>query len=59
MAVPASVTHRFTVTVTDSPTFVAPGTKLMTREEAHEVLWQALYQADKHAEFSLSIVEGE
>ncbi|MFD5788558.1 hypothetical protein ACFWH1_18290 [Streptomyces sp. NPDC127037] len=61
MARPArelTVTHRFTVELTDH--LELPGTsELMTRDEAREVLNQALYQSDKHAAFSLNVVDEE
>lgn len=56
MSKPLSVTYEFTVEFTDFVEFDWP---LMTREQARETLWQALYRADKHAAFSLDIKDDE
>lgn len=54
MSRPLSVTYEFVVELTDH---VESDWPLMTREQAHEVLWQVLYRGDKHMAFTLNIKE--
>jgi hypothetical protein len=57
MSKPLSVTYRFTVEFTDNVIFNEP---LLSKESAREVLWQVLYEGDKHADFYMDIIgEGE
>lgn len=51
-----SVTYRFMVELTDS---FKPGDDygLLTRDEAREVLDSVLYEGDKHAAYSLDVVD--
>ncbi|MFD8820861.1 hypothetical protein ACFV1C_00580 [Streptomyces sp. NPDC059605] len=53
-----SVTYRFTVELTDylEP---HPSSRLMTRDEAREMLDAVLYRGDKHTVFTLHLVEEE
>ncbi|MFB6872305.1 hypothetical protein [Streptomyces sp. NPDC056323] len=53
-----SVTHRFTVDLTDYLE-ACPGARLMTRDEAREVLDGVLYRGDKHTAFTLRLVDEE
>lgn len=50
-----SVTHRFTVEVTDYVD--GPLRSLMTRQEAYDWLWQITYAADKHTKAQINIIE--
>ncbi|MDV9197034.1 hypothetical protein [Streptomyces sp. Wh19] len=54
----ARVTHRFAVELTDYLE-ACPGARLMTRDEAREVLDGVLYEGDKHHAFALSLVDEE
>ena len=51
---PLRVKYEFVVEFTD---YVELDEDLYTREQAHEVLWQILYQADKYMPFTLDIKE--
>ena len=52
MSNPLSVTYEFTVEFTDYVEFDWP---LMSRETAREILWQILYDGDKHQAFTINI----
>lgn len=52
---PLSVTYRFTVDVTDYVD--GPLIRLLTREQAREILWQVLYDADDGQTWTMNLMD--